>query len=234
MRVPLCLAVHGHIADSVRDHEPAPGGRIALDEEAEGAVHRTACCWNSMAHRPRQSQKTMRGPTVWLAHGPLSLPRCIRRLPCSMDARTYSRLSSTVSTCRKAGREDPGCLGVQKLPPGWVRAARRRVDVRGTQDLPDGGWRDCHAEFRQFAVDPAVFPQRVLLRQPSVQRLPGRSLGLLSLGKGPLPRLVCAGLRGGMCKSLAAVGHSRWGSGRHACAGATPALPGPRRCRPVP
>jgi hypothetical protein len=26
MRVPLCLAVHGHIADSVRDHEP---GRVA-------------------------------------------------------------------------------------------------------------------------------------------------------------------------------------------------------------
>jgi len=56
---------------------------------------------------------------------------------------------------------------VQKLPPGWVCAARRRVDARGTQDLPDGGWRDCHAEFRQFAVDPAVSPQRVLMRQPN-------------------------------------------------------------------
>jgi hypothetical protein len=42
MRVPLCLAVHGHIADSVRDHEPGSGGRIALDEEAEEAVHRAA------------------------------------------------------------------------------------------------------------------------------------------------------------------------------------------------
>ena len=42
MRVRLCPAVHGHIADSVRDHEPGPGGRIALGEEAEEAVHRTA------------------------------------------------------------------------------------------------------------------------------------------------------------------------------------------------
>ena len=61
MRVPLCPAVHGHIADSVRDHEPGPGGRIALDEEVEGAVHRTACCWISMAHRPRQPQKITGG-----------------------------------------------------------------------------------------------------------------------------------------------------------------------------
>ena len=32
----------------------------------------------------------------------------------------YSLFSSTVSTCRKAGRQDPGGLGVQKLPPGWA------------------------------------------------------------------------------------------------------------------
>jgi hypothetical protein len=67
MRVPLCPAVHGHIADSVRDHEPGPGSRIALDEEAEGAVHRTACRWISMA---RQPQKITGGPTVWPAHSP--------------------------------------------------------------------------------------------------------------------------------------------------------------------
>jgi hypothetical protein len=41
MRVPLCPAVHGHIADSVRDHEPRPGGRrcrITRDEEAEAVT----------------------------------------------------------------------------------------------------------------------------------------------------------------------------------------------------
>jgi hypothetical protein len=52
-------------------------------------------------------------------------------------------------------------------PPAGSRrpAQARRIDARGTQDLADGGWRDCHAELRQFAVDPAVSRQRVLLRQ---------------------------------------------------------------------
>ena len=75
------------------------------------------------------------------------------------------RFSSTVSTCRKAGCEDPGGLGVQELPPGRARTARRRIDVCGVQDLPDGGRRDSYAEFPQFAMDPAVSPQRILLRQ---------------------------------------------------------------------
>ena len=71
MRVPLCLAVHGHIADSARDHEPGSGGRIALDEEAEEAVHRAACSWISMVRRPRQARgKITGGRTVWPTHGP--------------------------------------------------------------------------------------------------------------------------------------------------------------------
>ena len=54
--------------------------------------------------------------------------------------------------------DDSGGLGVQELPPARARAARRRIDPRGMQDLPHGGGRDCHAELRQFAVDPAVSP----------------------------------------------------------------------------
>jgi hypothetical protein len=34
-------------------------------------------------------------------------PRCIRRVPCSMNTRTYSLFSSTVSTCRKSTAVDP-------------------------------------------------------------------------------------------------------------------------------
>src|SRR6185312_5328127 len=55
---------------------------------------------------------------------------------------------------------------VQELPPDRTQAARCRIDANGAQDLPDCGLRDRHAEFRQFAVDPAVSPQRILLRQP--------------------------------------------------------------------
>jgi hypothetical protein len=83
-----------------------------------------------------------------------------------MNTRTYSRFSSTVSTWKKPSGEDPGGLGAQELPPGRACATRSRIDTRGTLDLPDGGRRDRHAEFRHFAVDPAVSPQRILLRQP--------------------------------------------------------------------
>ena len=54
--------------------------------------------------------------------------------------------------------EDPGGLGVQELPPGRARAARRRADASSSQDLIDGGRRDRHAELGQLAVDPAVAP----------------------------------------------------------------------------
>jgi hypothetical protein len=56
MRVPLCLAVHGHIADSVRDHEP---GRVAR------LLWRSS--WISMARYHGQPQKITGGPAVWPA-----------------------------------------------------------------------------------------------------------------------------------------------------------------------
>jgi len=104
-----------------------------------------------------------------------------------MNTRTYSLLSSTVSHVQEVDRDEPGGLGVQELPPGRTRAARRRIDARGPQDLPDGGRRDCHAEFHQFAVDPAVPPQRILLRQaddePGDARDRRRAAGLAPLAR---------------------------------------------------
>jgi hypothetical protein len=91
--------------------------------------------------------------------------RCIRRVPCPMNTRTCSRFSSIVSTCRSR-RRGSRCLGMQELPRGRARPARGRIDARGAEDLPDGGRRHRHAGFRQFAVDPAVSPQRIVLRQP--------------------------------------------------------------------
>ena len=64
-------------------------------------------------------------------------------------------------------RGDPGGLRVQELPPGRARAPRRRIEARSTQDLPHRGRRYRHAELRQLAMDPAVSPQRILLRQAS-------------------------------------------------------------------
>ena len=42
---------------------------------------------------------------------------------------------------REIHREDAGGLRMEKLPPRRARAARRRIDARGTQDLPHGGRR---------------------------------------------------------------------------------------------
>src|ERR1017187_4985165 len=65
--------------------------------------------------------------------------------------------------------DDPGGLSCQELTPARARPARRRIDARSPQDLPYGGRRDCHAELGQFAVDPAVSPQRILLRPANDQ-----------------------------------------------------------------
>ena len=56
---------------------------------------------------PNRSQRVRaRLRACCTVHSPVGLavtpPRCIRRLPCSMNTRTYSLLSSTVSTCRKS------------------------------------------------------------------------------------------------------------------------------------
>jgi hypothetical protein len=61
--------------------------------------------------------------------------------------------------------EDPGGLGAQELPPARARASRCRIDARGMQDLPHGGRCDCQAELCELAVDAAVSPRRIFLRQ---------------------------------------------------------------------
>ena len=96
-------------------------------------------------------------------------PRCIRRLPCSMNTSTYMRFSSTVSTCRKSTARMPvawavrNCrhVGPDRRGPGSMPAAR--------QDLPHGGRRHGDAELGQLAMDPAMSPQRILLRQANHQ-----------------------------------------------------------------
>ena len=51
MGVRLFPAVHGHIADSVRDHGPGLGAHLGGSTgtgKRKRAVHRTACSWISM------------------------------------------------------------------------------------------------------------------------------------------------------------------------------------------
>src|SRR6266567_4237494 len=99
------------------------------------------------------------------------------------------RFSSTVSTCRKAGLEDPGYLAVQELPPGRARTARRRIDACGVQDLPHCGRRDRNAELGELTVDAAVSPQRILPRQAN-GKVGDAPDGRGPAGLAPLARVV--------------------------------------------
>jgi hypothetical protein len=59
----------------------------------------------------------------------LTPPKCIRRVPCSMNTRTYSLLSSTVSACWKS---------TARIPAAWVRRNCRHVgpERRGAESMP--------------------------------------------------------------------------------------------------
>jgi hypothetical protein len=56
-------------------------------------------------------------------------------------------------------------LAAQEGGPGQVIAVRRRLDAVDREDLPDGGGRDLESQDGEFAVDCAVFPAGVLVRQ---------------------------------------------------------------------
>jgi len=58
---------YGHIADSVRDHEPRWRGRIALAKKRRQRCIRTVASWISMAQCPHQPQKITSGSAVWAA-----------------------------------------------------------------------------------------------------------------------------------------------------------------------
>ena len=129
-------------------------------------------------------------------------PRCIRRLPCSMNTRTYIR---SAARCPRAGinREDPGSLGMQELPPRRAGPARRRTDARSTQDLPHGRRRNCHAELHELAVNPPLSPQRILPRQATSRAMPGLAGGRPGLRRLLVPYFPAASLR---CQASSVAG----------------------------
>ena len=71
---------------------------------------------------------------------------------------------------QKIVQGDPGCLGVQELPPGRARTARRGIDACGVQDLPHCGRRDRNAQLGELTVDAAVSPRRFSLARRTARR----------------------------------------------------------------
>jgi len=93
---------------------------------------------------------------------------------------------------QEVDRDDSGGLGLQELPPGRACTARCRADALSSQDLIDGGRRDPDAELGQLAVDPAVAPQRVLIRQADDKATEAADCGRAA-GFAPRARVVFSG-----------------------------------------
>jgi len=74
-----------------------------------------------------------------------------------------------VSTSQVAGHQSLG-LCREELRPGRSGPARRRVDAVTLQDRPDARGGDGDAHGGELAVDAAVAPLWILLRQPEHQR----------------------------------------------------------------
>jgi transposase len=116
---------------------------------------------------------------IEVSSGPRKIYRLSRHPPGSMhdEHQDVQALQQHGVHVEEVDGEDPSGLGVQELPPGRARAARRRIDARGAQDLPDCGLRHCHAEFRQFAVDPAVSHSGLSFARRTTRRAMLRTVG---------------------------------------------------------
>jgi hypothetical protein len=82
----------------------------------------------------------------------------MRRVECSMTAKTYRRVPVRVWVSKKSLREQ--CVGLAAKEVGPRRAVlfRRGRDAVLAEDLPEGGCGDLDAEGREFTVDPAIPP----------------------------------------------------------------------------
>jgi hypothetical protein len=92
-------------------------------------------------------------------------PRCIRRVPCSMNTRTCSLLRSTVSTCRKS---------TATIPPAWACRNCRQPgpERRGAGSMP-AECRICHT------VDGATVTPS-FMSSPWIRRCPHSGFSLAS------------------------------------------------------
>ena len=66
---------------------------------------------------------------------------------------------------KEVSSEEGMCLATQEGGPGQLITVRRRRDAVDLEDLPDGGGRDLESQDGEFAVDSAVSPAGVFMRQ---------------------------------------------------------------------
>ena len=111
-----------------------------------------------------------------------------RKQNCAGDLQVFRDQAARVYSLIRPPR-----IGFRRIccVPASVTVARGGIDADSVQDLPDGGRRGSYTGFRQFAMDPAVSPQRVFLRLAN-----GRAGDALdrrrAAGLAPLARAVLA------------------------------------------
>ena len=120
---------------------------------------------------------TVHSPVGWA----VTPPRCIRRVPCSINTSTYSLFSSTVSTCRKS---------TARIPAAWACRNCRQVGParRGPDRCP------------RHAGSPTPWTARPSRRASSARR----GSGGIPTADSPSP----GERQGGRCSGLSAVGRA--------------------------
>jgi hypothetical protein len=86
----------------------------------------------------------------------------MRRVPCSMAARTQSFVPVEQAGGEEVQCQDPLRLGPEEFGPARAISARSPADPGAPEDLPGRGRRHRAAGPRDFAVDPPAAPRLVL------------------------------------------------------------------------
>ena len=143
------LAPYGQEDDAVRwiavRHAPDHIHLVAMLARQDGTRPQT---WNPRSRSTklmssnRWSRLRARFRAFCTVHPPVGLavtpPKCIRRVPCSMNTSTYRRLQNTVSACRKSTARIPeawACRNCRQAGPERCGAGSRPAACRISQTV---------------------------------------------------------------------------------------------------
>jgi hypothetical protein len=114
-------------------------------------------------------------------HSPVGLavtpPMCIRRLPCSMNTRTYNLLRNTVSTCRKSTATIPAAWACRISPPIALDDKQQENEAAFKQEMAKvrRTWKSLG--FKSFGKDILVMDPAMVYHDETVKKL-ARKLGV--------------------------------------------------------
>jgi hypothetical protein len=121
------------------------------------------------ARLPASCRSMARLRAAWVTQAAVGWPVAprvrIRRLACSITARTYKAAPVSVTASKKSMARIASTLGTQERGPGFRGSLGCGVDAFVLENLPDGQRGDLDAKDGQLAVDATVSPRGVLCGQ---------------------------------------------------------------------